>query len=63
MTLFFTALTASIAGQLIALYIIGALAKRAEEKKAKLIKEAMEEYHGALLKEKQRMAEYAKMEG
>jgi hypothetical protein len=60
---FLTVVAGSIVGQLIALYIVGAFAKAAEERKAKMIKEAMEEYHGALLKEQQRMAEYAKMEG
>ena len=60
---FLTVVAASVVGQLIALYIVGAFAKRAEERKARMIKEAMEEYHGVLLKEQQRMAEYAKMEG
>jgi hypothetical protein len=63
MTLFLTVVAGSVVGQMIALYILGAFAQRAEAKKARMVKEALEEYNGALLKERQRMAEYAKLEG
>jgi hypothetical protein len=63
MTLFFTALAASVCGQLIALMVIGTIAKRQEAKQTEVARQALMEYNAALLKERQRLVEYAKLEG
>ena len=63
MSLFFTVLAATIVGQTLCLWVIGALAYRQQKKQSEKIEEAMKEYHGAMLREQQRMKEYAKMEG
>ena len=61
-TTFFTALAASVVGQLISLYIVGMMAHRQEKKNRELIGSALQEHHELLLKEQQKMADYVRME-
>ena len=63
MTLFLTVFAASVLGQALVLYVVGALAVRKERQQAEATRQALTEYNAALLKERQRMAEYVKLEG
>jgi DMSO reductase anchor subunit len=62
MTLFFTVLAGSVVGQLVSLFIVGALARRAEKKNQQELQRLLESYNASVMKERQRMVEYAKME-
>ena len=63
MTLFLTVFAASVLGQAAVLYVVGMLATRQEKKQTEAARQALMEYNEALLKERQRMVEYAKLEG
>lgn len=60
---FLTVFIASALGQAVVLYAVGMLAARKERKQLEATRQALQEYNDALLKERQRMVEYAKMEG
>ena len=62
MATFFTALIASVVGQLISLYIVGMMAQRAERKNKLILEGALKEHHELLLKEQQKMVDYVRME-
>lgn len=51
------------AAQALVLWSIGRMAAKVEAKKVAAAKEAIMEYNAMLLKEQQRMKEYARMEG
>jgi hypothetical protein len=63
---FLTLLAASLLGgfisQLAALYVVGMMAQRQEKKNLKLIENALQEHQAALVKEQQRLTNYARME-
>lgn len=63
MNLFLTVFAASVLGQAAVLYTVGFLAARKERQQLEAAREAITEYNASMLKERQRMAEYAKMEG
>lgn len=63
MSLFFTVFAASALGQAAVLYVVGSLAARKERQQTEAVRQAMTEYNDLLIKERQRMVEYAKMEG
>lgn len=63
MTLFLTVFAASVLGQAVVLFVVGALATKKEREQAEAARQAIMEYNDLLLKERQRMVEYAKLEG
>ena len=63
MTLFFTVFVATFLSHLAALSVLGWFAQRAEQKKARMIQEAIQEYNESMTKERQRLEKYAKLEG
>lgn len=63
MTLFLTVLAASVLGQAVVLFAVGFIAAQKERAQAEAARQAITEYNNALLKERQRMVEYAKLEG
>ena len=62
MTVFLAAFIGAALGQALTLYIIGMMAQRAQKRQAKAAQEAVQEYHSMMVKERERMREYARME-
>ena len=63
LTLFAASLLGGFISQLAALYIVGAMAQRQEKKNRELVESALQEHHAAFIREQQRLANYARMEG
>ena len=62
MTVFLATFIGAALGQALTLYIIGMMAQRAQKRQAKAAQEAVQEYHSMMVKERERMREYARME-
>jgi hypothetical protein len=63
MSVFLAAFFGSIVGQVIVFWTIGLLAEAQQKQQAEATRQALNEYNHAVLKEHERMAKYAKLEG